>query len=192
MADRFNARVHAPRYARAAALFHYDEDAPYGRITRALKYDGNLAAGRFFASMLGRRMAASGLWDDVDMVVPVPLHWTRQFSRGYNQAEVIARALAAELGSECAPCLLRRVRRTSSQARLDMSRKEANVAGAFAVRPSVARRLGVGLSTRPLRVLLCDDVFTTGSTLAACANALLDYFGNRIIVSAATLGCVDV
>ena len=107
MADRFNALVEASSYVRSAALFFYSED--YGKITRALKYGRNFATGRWAASFLGLKLREAG-WQ-VDVVCPVPLHWTRRFSRGYNQAGIIGKAVAAGLGAAFAPRLLRRRRR---------------------------------------------------------------------------------
>ena len=85
-------------YQRATALFFYRRGSGYDRITQSLKYGRNFAAGRHFAAMLGRLLRDSPLFSDVDLVVPVPLHWTRRLRRGYNQAEVIAREIARELG----------------------------------------------------------------------------------------------
>lgn len=121
-------------YARAAALFYYNSQAPYRKIPQALKYHGALGAGRHFARRLGRALAASALYQDVTLVVPVPLHWTRRRQRGYNQAEVIAREVAAALGVPMDARLLRRRRRTRTQTRLTVEQKAANVGGAFAVR----------------------------------------------------------
>lgn len=108
MADRLNAALpDERRYVYASALFFYSSSAGYDRITKALKYRSNYAAGKYFARMLGERLAASPLYSDVDVVVPVPLHWTRWWSRGYNQAAVIAREVARCLGSPCSlepPC----------------------------------------------------------------------------------------
>ena len=108
LADRFNAVLERHRgtepmdYAYAVALLHYK--GPYRQIPRALKYHGNLAAGRHFGSMLGRRIAAAPHLADIDLIIPVPLHWTRRRTRGYNQAEILARALAATLtASRLAP-----------------------------------------------------------------------------------------
>ena len=104
MADRLNAALpDERRYVYASALFFYSSSAGYDRITKALKYRSNYAAGKYFARMLGERLAASPLYSDVDVVVPVPLHWTRWWSRGYNQAAVIAREVARCLGSPCSP-----------------------------------------------------------------------------------------
>ena len=96
-ADRFNAVLERHRgtepmdYAYAAALLYYK--GAYRSIPRALKYQGDLAAGRHYGALLGRRLAAAPHFADIDLVIPVPLHWTRLRSRGYNQAEVLARAL---------------------------------------------------------------------------------------------------
>ena len=95
MADAFNGQVEASGYDRAVALFYYRGD--YRKITQALKYGRNFSLGRRAARELGRRMAAGGLFADVDVVCPVPLHWTRRWRRGYNQASIIAREVANEL-----------------------------------------------------------------------------------------------
>ena len=98
LADRFNAVLEHHRgtepmdYAYAVALMHYKGN--YRSIPRALKYHGDLAAGRHFGALLGRRLAAAPHLADIDLVIPVPLHWTRRRSRGYNQSAILARALA--------------------------------------------------------------------------------------------------
>ena len=113
MADRFNGIIQShiesckgydasecvallhERYAYASALFLYKEDSGYKRIPYQIKYHGNLAVGRHFGSLLGQRIAGSPLFEDVDMVIPVPLHRLRRWKRGYNQAEVIAAEVAS-------------------------------------------------------------------------------------------------
>ncbi len=103
-----------------------------------------------------------------DAVIPVPLHWRRRFSRGLNQAEVIAREIARHLDVPCRGDILRRRRSTHSQTTLGTDDRLSNVAGAFTARPKA-------LSSLPEQsnLLLIDDVFTTGSTLYACREALL-------------------
>ena len=97
LADRFNAVLERHRgtepmdYAYAAALLYYK--GAYRSIPRALKYHGDLEAGRHYGALLGRRLAAAPHFADIDLVIPVPLHWTRLRARGYNQAEILARAL---------------------------------------------------------------------------------------------------
>ena len=204
----------AEPYARAAALFYYNSQAPYRKIPQALKYQGAVRSGRHFARMLGRHLAGSSLYADVDLVVPVPLHWTRRRQRGYNQAAVIAREVASALGVPMEERLLRRRRRTRTQTRLTVEQKAANVGGAFAVRPRRLERLLRAFRPEPLpgtavsgtdsglffpgrlHLLLVDDVFTTGATLEACHAALHAAFSaagigpDRVRISVATLAFV--
>lgn len=98
----------------------------------------------------------------VDAIVPVPLHARRERERGFNQAGLLARILARELAVPYLPAALLRVRDTPAQASLDVARRSENVRAAF-------RATG----PLPARVLLFDDVRTTGATLAECASALL-------------------
>ena len=188
MADKFNALpgFGTEPYVCATALFHYEYESGYRQITQALKYRRNFAAGRHFASMLGERMAGSGLYRDVDLVVPVPLHWTRRWRRGYNQAEIIAAELARRLpGSPRTASLLRRRRHTVTQTRLSVEEKTVNVRDAFSVRPRTCAKAGM-----PGHILLVDDVFTTGATLNACYRALREHFTPEVRISIATLGFV--
>ena len=138
LADRFNSVLerHRPAdermdYAYAAALMHYK--GPYRAIPRALKYHGDLAAGRFYGGLLGRRLASFPHFADVDLIIPVPLHWTRRRTRGYNQAEILARAIACEMQAVCRSDVLVRARRTRTQTKLTVEQKARNVASAFQV-----------------------------------------------------------
>ena len=151
LADRFNAVLERHRgtepmdYAYAAALLYYK--GAYRSIPRALKYQGDLAAGRHYGALLGRRLAAAPHFADIDLVIPVPLHWTRLRSRGYNQAEILARALVDAFCAatstvipgltrnlpEVRTDLLVRARRTRTQTRVSVDQKAQNVASAFQV-----------------------------------------------------------
>jgi len=188
MADKLNARIEALRvagadfsretYAYAVALYFYK--GPYKEISKSLKYNTDLKLGRHVAALLGERVAASEMLRDVDMVVPVPLHRLRRLRRGYNQSEVIAREVARTAAVPCVTDLLVRVKRTRTQTRLSISEKATNVAGAFRVDKK---------NVIPRHVLLIDDVFTTGSTLAECHRALRQAFPLARI-SVATLAFV--
>lgn len=177
MAEGFNAMVErelaggsdTQPFSYAAALFYYRGDSPYSLIPQALKYGRNFEAGRYFARMLGSELVRSPLFDDVDYVIPVPLHWVRRWRRGYNQAEVIARGIAEELEVPMLTGVLRRVRRTRTQTRLDAAGRYGNVRSAFLANGSALVSSGNGM---PHHLLLVDDVYTTGATLLASERAL--------------------
>ena len=198
MADRFNENIQKDietdeddglheRYAYAAALFFYHSEAQYRLIPYQIKYHGNIRAGRYFGRMLGNRLASSELFEDVDMVVPVPLHWTRKWKRGYNQAEVIAEAVAEALGAPMRTDLLRRRKRTTTQTRMEVEDKRKNVAEAFVSTPPLA---DIAAEDGIRHLLLIDDVFTTGATLHACFVALRTVLPASVRISVATLGFV--
>ena len=141
---------------------------PYHGVLRdvilRMKHDEMLtrAVGAIFAEHVTRGMARV----HPIVVIPVPLHWKRRWQRGYNQAEVVAKALADHLRVPCRPRLLRRLRMTPSQAGLSATARRENLRGAIMVR----RLLKDYVQGRT--ALLVDDVFTTGSTANAAAVAL--------------------
>ena len=203
MADRFNHLIgkeldshpadgRLERYAYAAALFFYDGQGDYRHIQHRLKYQGDIRIGQYFGKMLGSRLAGAAHFADIDMVIPVPLHWTRQWKRGYNQAEVIAREIARELGTATRTDILQRHRRTRTQTRIDPKAKSANVSGAFIAKPGPVTRTKFipGCPPEHLHILLVDDVFTSGSTLMACFTALRAVFPPSVRISITTLAFV--
>ena len=107
----------------------------------------------------------------VDLVVPVPLHPLRLVERGFDQASLLARPVARRIGAGFDPRLLRRVRNTPKQSKLARAERLHNVVGAFrCVR-----------STKGLKILLIDDVATTGSTLAACRETLIEAGAREVV-----------
>jgi ComF family protein len=168
------------RYAYACALFFFQDEGDYRNILYSLKYNGNTAAGEHFGKMLGRKMVSAAHFADVDTVIPVPLHWTRRWKRGYNQAECIAEAVAHELGAELHTDILYRRRSTSTQTKVDVKQKRRNVLGAFEAAKN---------DHEPSHILLVDDLFTTGATLYACYSAIREIYPSARI-SFATLGYV--
>ena len=189
MSDAFNAALqqdicdNQPRehYAFATALFFYESEAEYRHIPYQIKYHGNISAGRYFGRMLGRKIAEAEWMSDVDMVIPVPLHWRRRWSRGYNQAEIIAGEVAHELGVPMRTDVLKRVRYTETQTKLEVEAKSRNVSGAFKANT---------VHDAVRHVLIVDDVFTTGSTMKACHQALREVLPPSVRISVVTLGFV--
>ena len=188
MADRLNDLIQRDLeepepYSYATSLFYYRASTGYRDITKGLKYRGDISSGRFFSRMLAEEIAGSALYSNVDTVIPVPLHWTRRWSRGYNQAEVIGETIAMRLGASFRRDILKRHRRTKTQTKISIERKEANVSDAF--------RLKKGADLSGCRhILLVDDVFTTGATVNSCRKALRGLVDSGVRISVATLACV--
>lgn len=162
----------ALRVVRSACVM----DGPVRKMIHALKYSGWTA----LADPLARRMVALGFPADVHeearLVVAVPTSPTKLRERGYNQAGLLAEAFAFHGQREYAPDALIRKRSTETQTTLHPDERRANVAGAFAP--------AAGVSLADEHVLLVDDVWTTGATALACADAL--FSAGARVVSVAT------
>jgi ComF family protein len=152
-----------PAYRRARVAVRFDDVAR--ALVHALKYGDRLD----LAPMMGGWMATAGrvLTADADALIPVPLHWRRYWARRFNQSALLAEAITKASGVPVVLGALKRVKATPQQVGLSQSARALNVQGAFRVSPSgkaaVAGR----------RLILVDDVITTGATVDACARALL-------------------
>jgi ComF family protein len=152
-----------PAYTRARAAVRYDDVAK--TLVHALKYQDRTD----LAPTMGRWMARAGdeLLADADALVPVPLHWRRAWHRRYNQSGALASVIAAQSGVKLKGELLQRARATEQQVGLSRAQRASNVQGAFRVPAERQSELS------GLKVVLVDDVLTSGATVDACARALL-------------------
>jgi ComF family protein len=152
-----------PAYDRARAAVRYDDIAR--QLVMSFKYADRLD----LAPMMGQRMARAGreLLGQADALLPVPLHWRRLWARRFNQSATFARAISDIAGVSVLHGALKRVRATPQQVGLSKTERADNVQGAFRVlaeeKPQVAGR----------RLVLIDDVLTSGATVDTCARALL-------------------
>jgi ComF family protein len=152
-----------PAYHRARAAVRYDEVAR--TLVHHLKYHDRTD----LAPTMGRWMARAGheLLADADILVPVPLHWRRAFSRRFNQSGALAKVIGHASSVPVARDALRRVRPTEHQIGLSRHQRATNVQGAFKVPPERRHEI------EGRRIVLVDDVLTSGATSDACARALL-------------------
>jgi ComF family protein len=148
-------------------LAGYDAVYSYGsyegalrKLVHLLKYGGVRPLARPLGGYLARVLPREQRFD---LIVPMPLHWRRRWQRGFNQAELLAREIARRWNAPVGN-VVRRVRFTASQAGLTLAQRRLNVRGAFS-----AKR---GVRLDGMRVLLVDDVLTTGASAGACARAL--------------------
>jgi ComF family protein len=152
-----------PAFDQARAVMRYDEASKDSIL--AFKHGDRLELVPSFARWLAR--TGHALLAQTDAITPVPLHRTRLWSRRYNQAAELARALARHSGKQFEPALIERTRRTPSQGEMpSASARQRNVSGAFRLADGVRERIG-GRS-----ILVIDDVLTTGATVDACARIL--------------------
>lgn len=192
MADFYNERLsqimpddYMP-YQWAIALMRYQSGSMYSHIPWALKYNGNIPVGKYIAERLFYTIRRTPWLADVDMIIPVPVHRRRRFRRGYNQAEVIAFRLGALWRIKVNKHFLRKKKYTISQVKVDTTLRHANISGSFEV---VQRYIGEFAQVK--HILLVDDVFTTGSTLAECHKTIRTALKRTIRISVATIACVE-
>ncbi|WP_230530092.1 ComF family protein [Microvirga roseola] len=152
-----------PVFGRARAVAEYDGTASL--LVHRLKYADRLELARAMGTMMTR--AGTELLREADVIVPVPLHRWRLWRRRFNQAMALSQVVSLESGIPCDPFLLARVKSTRRQVGLTKAQRQENLQGAFRVPQDAKARLA------GRRVLLIDDVLTTGSTANAASRALL-------------------
>jgi ComF family protein len=152
-----------PAYQRARAAVRFDDISR--ALVHALKYGDRLD----LAPMMGRWLSQAGreVLAESDALVPVPLHWRRHWARRFNQSAVLAAAVSKASGVPIAACALKRVKFTAQQVGLSRTQRAANIQGAFRVPPDGKAEV-VGR-----RLVLVDDVLTSGATVEGFAKALL-------------------
>jgi ComF family protein len=151
-----------PAYNRARAAVRFDEISR--ALVHALKYGDRLD----LAPTMGRWISHAGreLLAQADALVPVPLHWRRQWARRFNQSAMLAASVSAQSGVPVAAGALKRVKATAQQVGLSRAERASNIQGAFKV-PDSGRAAVAGR-----RLVLIDDVLTSGATVDGCARAL--------------------
>lgn len=153
---------HAP-IERAAGYFYYYRDSGYARLIHAAKYDARPRIIRSLAADFSRQIADDGFFDGVDVVVPVPLHESKERARGYNQSRVLAESIGDVVGLPVGDNLIA-VKEHSTQTRRGAYSRWLNTKNVYQV--------SHGEELAGKHVLVVDDVITTGATLLACCEAL--------------------
>jgi len=149
---------------KAGALARYRKKGVVARIVHQLKYQRRYELGRWMGQLAVRELRPTGLFDGVDVLVPIPLTRSRRNWRGFNQAEKIAEGMAEELGIEVRTDILFRTQNRESQTHFSHDRRRSNVQGVFAIAP--------GVNVAGLHLMLVDDVMTTGATMLSAIQTL--------------------
>ncbi len=162
----------------ACAYCFFTKHGMVQELMHQLKYNGKPIVGELMGSFFGRQLLGTA-YADVDVIIPIPLHASKQKKRGYNQCDFIVKGMAKELGKSYNLTVVERLRANETQTKKGVYERWINVKELFkVVQPQFVNGK---------HVLLVDDVVTTGSTLEACADALLQVPGTK--VSIATIAC---
>jgi ComF family protein len=161
---------------RASGYFYYERDSDYAAILHAIKYYNQPYTARWLASEFAREAEPSGIFADIDCIVPVPLHRSKLAKRGYNQSEMVAHGISDRIGAPVVKGIVA-TRPHSTQTRKGAYERWLNTQNIYAASNPE--------QFEGKHVLIVDDVITTGATLLACAKTLENVTGIRI--SLATL-----
>ncbi|MBR1793271.1 MAG: ComF family protein [Bacteroidales bacterium] len=173
---RLMGRVH---FDAAASYMYFKQGLVSQRIVHAIKYRGDEALGLRMGLLMGRDLAQCGRFDSVDCLVPVPLHRSKLWQRGYNQSLLLCQGIAKTFPRPIVADALVRVIATDTQTDKDRIGRMDNIHKAFMVRNVSA------LQGR--HVLLVDDVLTTGATLSECADVVLALPDTKVSIATLTL-----
>lgn len=167
--------------AAAHSQYYFTKDSLVQHLIHQLKYKNNKEIGAYMGELTGSTLLNSGRFQNIDMIIPLPLYPDKERKRGYNQASVIAEGMAKAMQVPVLNHNLTRQRFTETQTRKHRDERWQNVEGSFAVsnRAALAGK----------NILLVDDVVTTGATLEACGQAILQIEGTRLFI--ATLAYAD-
>ena len=157
------------------SVYYYEEGAR--QAVHRMKFDGERLCAEQLAALMAARYRKSG-WEPPELIVPVPLHPLDRYLRGFSQTDWLCRALSAELSIPWEKKALRKIRRTRKQHALSQKERRSNLAGAFCARSTSL--------IKGKRVLLVDDVFTTGTTLKEAALALKQAGAGAVFALTAT------
>jgi ComF family protein len=161
------------------SLFRFEKGSAYQELLHDLKYRGNRRAGLYLGRLLGQELKHTR-FSDCDLIIPVPLHRRRQKKRGYNQSEIIARGASDITGIPVAGQLVGRKKNVRSQTKMNRQERFENMAKAFILNDYTSNLNGK-------KILIIDDIITTGATLEACSELLFKHFSCMIYV--ATVSC---
>jgi ComF family protein len=159
----------------AASCFRFSKESNVQNMIHQLKYNGQTAVGSVIGNIYGHELKESPLFNTAQVIIPVPLHPKKLKKRGYNQCDFFAKGLSAALGAPAELDNVQRVVSTGTQTRKSRFERWKNVEFVFnALRPQ---------ELEGKHILLVDDVVTTGATLEACAQQLLDIPGTRVSIA---------
>jgi len=162
--------------ASGTSCFHYQKGGKVQKLIHQLKYKGNKKIGLELGGVHGKELGSSSYFQDIDLILPVPLHPKREKLRGYNQSLFFAKGIAQKMGKPCLEDLLKRNCNTHTQTKKSRYDRWENMNGVFSIGP-LQKLIGK-------HFLLVDDVVTTGATLEACAEAVLKIPDTKVSVSA--------
>jgi ComF family protein len=157
------------------SLFRFEKGSACQALLHELKYRGNTRAGAYLGRLLGQELKDSA-FSDCDLVVPVPLHQKKLKQRGYNQSELIAKGVSEITGIPLAGDLIRRIKYQHSQTSMNRQERFENMVKAFTCGRT-------SLLPGDKKILIIDDIITTGATLEACSMVLLHQFPCTIYVA---------
>ena len=163
------------------SCYLYEKEGLVQQLVQLLKYGGMKSLGVRLGREIGRRMLREPLFSSADILVPVPLHRSKQRERGFNQSEFICRGISQVLGCSVLNGLVKRGKNNVSQTHLTALERTSNVGDAFEI-PEKMRKLVDGKT-----FIVVDDVITTGSTIRAAARVLKEEGAARVIAASAGL-----
>lgn len=174
--QRFYGRI---PFEAATSLMFFHKGNVTQDIIHQIKYHGNIPMAKQYGQLLTNKLQSSGRFDNIDVIIPVPLHRRRKRQRGYNQSEIICKAISSTLQKPLMTNILYRKQYTNTQTNKSRLDRLDNMNGVFAIRHSE--------QLENKHILLIDDVITTGATIIGCYDALRQITNSKLSIASLAL-----